>query len=143
MLAIFFILVVFLLGFYYCLTQKRGVLETFLDKSGEIDENCPNLLIKRGEKYVLQNTRKVMVPGVNPVEFNSLDEYEEYIIWQRSQKIDCPVLFLEHAYNTQGHPVYFVSPNAPFSAANSMPEYTPTFKDEICRSDKFSITSQK
>ena len=62
MIAIFFILVVFLLGFYYCLTQKKGFLETFLDKNGEIDETCPNLLIKRGEKYVLQNTRKVMVP---------------------------------------------------------------------------------
>ena len=134
MLLILFYVVVFIVGFYFCLTEKQLVnMEHF---TTEDVTNCPNILIKKGSKYLLQNTKKVMVPGVNPIQFNNLSEYEEFIKWQKSQNINCPILFLEYAYNTQGDPVYFVSPNPPFSGAYSMPEFTPKFKDEICNSKK-------
>lgn len=140
MLLIIFYVFVFLVGFYFCLTQNSIVpYEPFV--SGN-DNDCPNLLIKKGDKYLLQNTKKVIVPGVNPVQFNSLDEYEEFINWQKSQNIKCPILYLEYAYNTQGQPVYFVSPNPPMSGSDTMPEYTPRFKDEICRSRSQQIIPQ-
>jgi len=136
-LLIFF----FLFGVIFCLTQPKIVqTEQFVDDSGLIpttgdtNDNCPNLLIKKGDKFYLQNTKKVVVPGVNPIAFNSLDEYEEFIKWQRSHNIKCPILFVEYAYNTQNHPVYFIQPNPPFSTTDPMPEFTPRFKNDICNS---------
>jgi len=51
------------------------------------------------------------IPGVNPVKFNNLEEYVEFLDWQRSQNIKCPVLFLQHSYDTQGNPVYKFRPS--------------------------------
>ena len=120
---------------YFLITRYYDNIELFKNNKEEAkDTSCPNILLKKGDKYLLQNTKKMMVPGVNPIQFNNLDEYEEFIKWQRSQKINCPVLYLEYAYNTQDQPVYFVSPNPPFSGNESMPEYTPRFKDELCNS---------
>tara|TARA_Y100000768_G_C23975495_1_gene682840 strand:+ start:1575 stop:1991 length:417 start_codon:yes stop_codon:yes gene_type:complete len=129
---IIFLIIIFLFGLAFCLTQKNLIkTETFTDK---LNDTCPNILIKKGDKYYLQNTKKVIVPGVNPIAFNNLDEYEEFIKWQRSQNIKCPILFVEYAYNTQNHPVYFIQPNPPFSRTDPMPEFTPRFKNEICNS---------
>jgi hypothetical protein len=130
MQLILFYIFVFLVGFIFCLTSDRLVTYETFDQ----EDNCPNLLIKRGNKYLLQNTKKVIVPGVNPIVFNNLSEYEEFINWQKSQNIKCPVLYLEYAYNTQGHPVHFVSPNPPFSGTDTIPEFTPSFKNELCNS---------
>tara|TARA_Y100000748_G_C15478762_1_gene481914 strand:+ start:633 stop:1055 length:423 start_codon:yes stop_codon:yes gene_type:complete len=132
-----FLIFIFLFGLFFCLTQTQLVTcqkEPFTDNSNESEDLCPNLLIKKGSKYYLQNTKKVIVPGVNPIAFNTLDEYEEFIKWQRSQNIKCPILFVEYAYNTQNHPVYFIQPNPPFSRTDPMPEFTPSFKNEICNS---------
>lgn len=133
------LIIFFFLGIAFCLTQSTIVTsEQFTDIDGgfsnDDDNNCPNLLIKKGDKYFLQNTKKVVVPGVNPIAFNSLDEYEEFIKWQRSHNIKCPILFVEYAYNTQNHPVYFIQPNPPFSTTDPMPEFTPRFKNDICNS---------
>ena len=51
------------------------------------------------------------IPGVNPVQFNNLEEYVEFLDWQRSQNIKCPVLFLQHSYDAQGKPVYKFRPS--------------------------------
>jgi hypothetical protein len=74
---------------------------------------CPNLLIQENNEIFLYNTKKANVPGVNPIKFNNLDEYTEFVDWQRSQKINCPILFLQKNYNAQGNTVY---------AARSSPE---------------------
>ncbi len=128
LLIIYLVFFVVGLYFYYCNQYNVSYFESFAMDTPD----CPNLLIKRGNKYLLQNTKKVIVPGVNPITFNNLAEYEEFIMWQRSQNINCPVLYLEYAYNTQGHPVYFVSPNPPFDTTNSSPEFTPRFKQSLC-----------
>ena len=141
-----FLIIFFLFGLVFCLTQSKLVQSNLLQTehfSEDLDvisnfsktnDTCPNLLIKKGDKYYLQNTKKVVVPGVNPIAFNSLDEYEEFIKWQRSHNIKCPILFVEYAYNTQNHPVYFIQPNPPFSTTDPMPEFTPRFKNDICNS---------
>jgi hypothetical protein len=50
------------------------------------------------------------VPGVNPVEFNNLEDYTEFLDWQKSQNIRCPVLYLQQSYDSQGNPIYKVRP---------------------------------
>ena len=131
-----FLIFIFLFGLVFCLTCNTIIPYEPSHEPFEvnIDDKCPNLLIKKGNKYYLQNTKKVIVPGVNPISFNTLDEYEEFIKWQRSQNIKCPILFVEYAYNTQNHPVYFIQPNPPFSTSDPMPEFTPSFKHDICNS---------
>lgn len=130
LLKLFYILA-FFVGLYFCLTQdKIKAFEPFVENLD--DKNCPNILIKKGEKYFLQNTKKMLVPGVNPIQFHNLSEYEEFINWQKSQNINCPILFVEYAYNTQGHPVYFVSPNPPLSGSYTSSEFTPQFKKQVC-----------
>lgn len=108
MLKLIVILVVFLLGLYFsCRYTSNDVIEGF-DVS---QSNCPNILIQKGKELYLHNSRMAKIPGVNPVKFNNLEEYVEFLDWQRSQNIKCPVLFLQHSYDTQGKPVYKFRPS--------------------------------
>lgn len=63
---------------------------------------CPNLLVQKGSKIFLYNTRLAEVPGVNPISFNTLEEYTEFLDWQKSQGIVCPVLYLQQIYDASG-----------------------------------------
>lgn len=131
MILSFFYIFVFVIGLLFYVSNPSSLLVEPFESE---DKSCPNILFKQGTEYLLQNTRKIIVPGVNPIKFNNLQEYEEFVKWQRSQNIKCPILYLEHAYSAQGHPVYFVSPNPPFSANESTPRFTPRFKQELCES---------
>ena len=91
--------VLFFIGLYFCATYKSGdLLENF--KSSDLS-NCPDLLIKKGAKLHLLNSRKAKIPGVNPIEFDNLEEYAEYIKWSKKVGIKCPILYYEQTYNTQ------------------------------------------
>jgi hypothetical protein len=72
---------------------------------------CPNLLIQKDSRFYLHNTKLAEVPGVNPIEFNNLEDYTEFLDWQRSQGIRCPILYLQHSYDAQGTSVYKARPN--------------------------------
>jgi hypothetical protein len=48
---------------------------------------------------------------VNPVEFDNLEDYTEFLDWQRSQNIRCPVLYLQETYDAQGNKVYKSRPS--------------------------------
>ena len=101
------IIVIFLAGFYFVSTHTTGdVIEGF----GKYD-NCPNLLLKKGNRYYLHNTTKANVPGVNPIEFKNLEDYVEFIHWLRSKGINCPILYLQQTYDTQGTRTYRVLPD--------------------------------
>jgi hypothetical protein len=80
---------------------------------------CPNLLIQKGTRIYLKNTRLAEVPGVNPMTFNNLEEYVEFTEWQRSQGINCEVLYLKHEYDAQGNGVYKVRPDILDTAGGS------------------------
>jgi len=73
--------------------------------------NCPNLLIQKGKELHLVNTTKAEVPGVNPITFQNLEDYVEYMEWMKANNIDCPVLFLQQTYNTQGERGYRILPD--------------------------------
>jgi len=105
------LLIVFLAGIYTCFYNKSSSK----NKEGFGNKNfkCPNLLIQKGCKIYLQNTEMESIPGVNPIEFENLNEYVTYLKWQRNKGIECPVLFFQQSYDTQGDAVYTLkdSPN--------------------------------
>ena len=54
-------------------------------KEGFMNPNrCPNILIQKGQEFYLYNSRMAKVPGVNPLRFNSLEDYTEFINFQQS-----------------------------------------------------------
>jgi hypothetical protein len=114
--------IVFLLGFYFI--YRSNDIETFTDKDDnyKIADKCPDVLIQKGAAFFLYNSKRANVPGINPIRFDSLDEYSEFIEWQRSQGILCPILYLQHAYDAQGEPVYKVRPS-PTNMQGGQPDY--------------------
>ena len=70
------------------------------------------MLIKKDDAYYLYNSAKAEVPGVNPIRFNNLEEYNEFMQWLRGAGIRCPVLYLQQTYDTQGERTYRVLPDA-------------------------------
>ncbi len=81
------------------------------NNSEGFETRCPNLLIQKDSRFYLHNSKLATVPGVNPVEFDNLEDYTEFIEWQKSQGLNCPVLFLQQTYDTQGEAVYKVRPS--------------------------------
>ena len=120
---ILLIFIGFLAGIYYCATTKSSVLlEGMTTKAGPT--RCPDMLIQKGPRFLLYNSKVAQVPGVNPIEFQNLEDYTEFIDWQRSQGINCPVLYLQHSYNTQGESVYKVRPS-PTDLQGGLPTMIP------------------
>ena len=119
-----FILISFLLGILFCLSNKHAdVIENF-----GFSSKCPNLLIKKGCKIELLNTKKAKIPGVNPVIFNNLEEYTEYVKWQKFMGIHCPVLYLQQTYNTQGKKRFQVMDSIEDPTAGYPNTENPTFR---------------
>jgi hypothetical protein len=108
---IFLLILVFLIGLYfYAKNGDSGIDEGFTNNQST-GPRCPNLLIQKGSRFYLYNSKLAQVPGVNPVEFDNLEDYTEFLDWQRSQNIRCPVLFLQETYDAQGNRVYKTRPS--------------------------------
>lgn len=101
------IITLFILLFGLFFYTKKNV-EGMEDKDAS---RCPNLLIQKGRGFYLYNTKLAEVPGVNPIEFSNLEDYTEFLDWQRSVGIRCPVLYLQNTYDAQGNRVYKVRPS--------------------------------
>lgn len=87
----------FVLSFYFIFNNEN---ETF------VDGKCPTTMIKDGQKILIYDPKLAKVPGVNPIEFNNLEEYKEYVKWQKKNNLNCPILFLEKTFDTQGNEMY-------------------------------------
>lgn len=102
---------------------------------GSMKPRCPNVLIQKGSKLYLHNTRIAEVPGVNPIVFNNLEEYTEFIDWQRSQGIRCPVLYLQETYDASGKLVCKARPCTSEPQGGLAPSSSPTnataFRDSL------------
>jgi hypothetical protein len=104
------IILVFFIGLYFyarCADPKYA--EGYTNQSSH--PRCPNLLIQKDSKFYLYNSKIAQVPGVNPIEFDNLEDYTEFLDWQRSQGIRCPVLYLQATYDAQGNKVYKARPS--------------------------------
>lgn len=109
-LLLILIIIVFLAGIYFvAMYSDPKSLEGLTNIIGE--PRCPNMLIQKGPRFYLYNSNLAQVPGVNPVEFENLEDYVEFISWQRSQGIRCPVLYLQQSYDAQGQSVYKARPS--------------------------------
>lgn len=107
----FLLILVFLIGLYfYAKNGDKGTNEGFTNNQSRAPR-CPNLLIQKGSRFYLYNSKLAQVPGVNPVEFDNLEDYTEFLDWQRSQNIRCPVLYLQETYDAQGNRVYKSRPS--------------------------------
>ena len=97
---LFISILILVLGlYYYTLTG----CESFTNMESR---RCPDILIQKGTQFYLYNSKLANVPGVNPVTFDNLEEYTEFIEWQRSQGIRCPILYVQESYDAQGNKVY-------------------------------------
>ena len=106
------ILFIFIFGCYYYI-NSYNLYETMKNKENNdtISKRCPNMLIEKDGRYALFNNELAYVPGVNPIEFSSLDEYSEFLDWQKSQKINCPILYLQYTTDTQNNDLIQVKPS--------------------------------
>jgi hypothetical protein len=129
MLYLIFIITCFLLGIYFIIHFDKintpNILEGFIDSNDKKGFKCPNVLIQKGIKYYLYNSKLAEVPGVNPIQFDHLEDYVEFMNWQRSQGIRCPILYLQHSYNAQGEPTYKIRPD-PLDLQGGLPPAPPT-----------------
>jgi hypothetical protein len=128
MLYLIFIITCLLLGIYFIIhfdkiNNTNNILEGFIEPSDK-GFKCPNVLIQKGVKYYLYNSKLAEVPGVNPIQFEHLEDYVEFMDWQRSQGIRCPILYLQHSYNAQGEAVYKVRPD-PLDLQGGLPPAPP------------------
>jgi len=91
------------LGIYISVFKRDIIVEKFTSHNkSDNSSNCPNILMQKGDKLYLYNSKRAMVPGVNPIQFDNLEEYTEFIEWQRANGLRCPILFMRESYDAQG-----------------------------------------
>ena len=117
MFFVLFLIITFLAGIYVILTPK-GIAEGLENGGGD----CPDLLIQKGDKLLLYNTKKPE-DETNPIPFLNLDEYIFYLGQQRKEGNSCPVLYLQQENNAQGQDVYRIRPS-PFDGQGGLPLIT-------------------
>ena len=105
------IIVTFLAGMYYYVKVNSAKFAIEEGLTNMANPRCPDILVQKDKKYFLYNSKVAKVPGVNPVEFDNLEDYVEFMDWQRGQGIRCPVLYLQSTYDAQGNSVYKVRPS--------------------------------
>ena len=133
-LLTFLSILVFLIGLYFYAKCSDPKYEEGLTNNSNSQPRCPNLLIQKGARFFLYNSAVAKVPGVNPVEFENLEDYTEFLDWQRSQGIRCPVLYLQETYDAQGNPVYKVRPSVSEPQGGLPPSIASSSGDTIMES---------
>jgi hypothetical protein len=78
------IILMYIWGIVFLLNQKEGF----------VSGTCPTTLIKDGNHILIYDPTKAKVPGVNPIQMKDLQEYKEYIEWQRASNLKCPILHI-------------------------------------------------
>jgi len=114
------IAVVFIIGLIFCCTYTHSDIVEGFYASGE----CPNLLVQKGKELHLIYSNKAKIPGVNPVKFNNLEDYVEFLDWQRAKGIRCPVLYFQQTYDAQNKLGYRMLPD-PVEKQAGLPSVAP------------------
>jgi hypothetical protein len=103
------IILLFVMVTYFVLNYTSADFKEALTMPA-LNTNCPNVLIQKGSLLYLYNSKKKEVPGVNPVIFNNLEEYVEFVEFQRASGTICPVLYLQHSSEADGTESYKIRP---------------------------------
>jgi len=123
-ILMWFVVFTFLVGLGVCLSPdiNQESMMNFLKgdttegmttnevQAQEDNPNCPNMLVKSGNKLMLYFSN-LPKSDVNPIIFDTLEEYSAFIETQRKEGLRCPILFLQEETNTQGEEVYRMRPN--------------------------------
>ena len=149
-IILFLSTIIILVGLFL---YSRCAYYNYTDGFTNMSSRCPDMLIQKGSKFYLQNSKLATIPGVNPIVFDSLEDYVEFLDWQRSQGIRCPVLYLQQTFDAQGNAVYKVRPSVtepqgglPPSMSSKpiintdtqqipIPEYEPALTDDYMHKD--------
>jgi hypothetical protein len=121
-IKILVVVVVFIMGLLFTSKSREGF--------GGVSSNCPNLLIKKDGAYYLQNTAN---PSASPIKFNTLDDYSQFVEWQRSHGVTCPILFLQQTADAQGSTSYRMMPDPRNPEGGLSVEQFPTKEGELRR----------
>jgi len=93
-----FIISLLAIGLYFCSNYTHNdVVEGF-----SFTKECPNTLIRKGKELHLIYNNKPEIAGINPVKFDNLEEYAEFVKYQKKIGKSCPVLYLQETETTQG-----------------------------------------
>lgn len=118
---IYFTILLFLLGIYFIQKSVLTERELYENFEGLKPDDCPDALIEENNKFYLYNTKKAKIPGVNPIVFNTLEDYVEFLQFQRGKNIRCPVLHLSKVNTVQGQEMYEIK-NSNQSVEDYVPE---------------------
>jgi len=124
----------FIAGLIFCASYtNKSLMEGFNARNRNPLNNefaCPNLLVRKGNKLMLLNNRKARIPGINPIFFYNLEDYVEFVKWQRSQDIKCPVLYFNEMQDAQGNTQYRML-NDPLDPQAGLPSYNQLMATEV------------
>ena len=121
MIKIILIIMGFIAGLAFCIKyNSRDLIEGF---DGFARDDCPNILVQKGGRIELRNTKKLEVPGVNPIYFENLEEYKEFIEWQRANGIKCPILAFKEMQTADGKSAYKVCKELSSNDMKEVPLY--------------------
>jgi hypothetical protein len=98
-IAILFLIITFLAGFIVLL--NNGIKYDDSTPNG-----CPNLLVRKGNKLSLLDSNAKYSPGINPMIFDNLDSYKDYLEKQKEKGLSCPILYIQEENDVQGNDVY-------------------------------------
>ena len=116
----------FIIGLIIGIVIFLGGIYFYSKHSTLTPTRCPNILIQYGAKYYLLNSKIARVPGVNPLAFNTLEEYNDFLKWQHTVGIKCPVLYVQKTYDAQGKRVFKIRPNTN-DIKGGLPPSPPTY----------------
>lgn len=103
------------------------------------NSRCPDMLIQEGGAYYLLNSKKHRVPGVNPVRLSSLEEYKEFVEWQRMNNIRCPILYVQHMLGANGESIYKNGIDPLVQKNGYMPSIVQTVSQDVQMRDEASV----
>jgi hypothetical protein len=123
-LALLFVFFMFIYGIYFIAKPRN---ESF------ISNECPSTMIKDGNKILLYNPKYPKVPGVNPIQLDSLEDYDEYVEWQRANNLTCPILHLEKVFDAQGEEQYQVKNSFDSNGTGGINQRIPNVRHTPCQ----------
>ena len=65
------------------------------------NEFCHDLIEERNNKIYVYNSKSELIPEINPLVFENLDDYKKHMDWKAKNGDDCPVLYIKRKYTTQ------------------------------------------
>jgi len=121
--VILFLLIVFVIGLFatmYFNPNKSNINDDIENMEPAQHSGCPDMLVKKGQSLALYNTKQPVSEGRNPILFQSLDDYINFVRSQEQKGVQCPILYLQEEVNTQGENTYRVRPS-PFDLQGGLP----------------------